>query len=92
MSQLRVHRADRPPVGAAEPVSRLHRFPDSRYIGRRDVMTVYDSEDEFETQILLQDLPSSADIGNNFQAFAPDSLAEARNRGFKRVRRRSDQT
>ena len=64
-------------------MGRLNRFPDNRFIGRRDLMIVFDSEDqthfrELEASILSLDLYAK----NLLQAFAPDDLAEAANRGF----------
>jgi hypothetical protein len=65
-------------------VSRLSRFEDYRFIGTKDTMRVYDSDDpgqfeEVESRIRDDDL-----IGRLLvQAFAPDTLEEARNRGFK---------
>ena len=65
-------------------MSRLSRFEDYRFIGTKDTMRVYDSDDpgqfeELESRIRDDDL-----IGRLLvQAFAPDTLDEARNRGFK---------
>ena len=65
-------------------MSRLSRFEDYRFIGTKDTMRVYDSDDpgqfeEVESRIRDDDL-----IGRLLvQAFAPDTLDEARNRGFK---------
>jgi hypothetical protein len=68
-------------------VSRLARFEEYRYVGTRDTMRVYDCDDsdEFET---LQDRVGSHDLLGRklLQGFAPDTLNEARNRGFKPVR------
>ncbi len=63
---------------------RLRRFPQQRYLGTRDDMLVYDCDDEsqfaaLEGRVEVEDL---ADRGL-LSAFGPDSLAEARNRGFK---------
>jgi hypothetical protein len=68
-------------------VSRLTRFEDYRFIGTRDTMRVYDSDDpeqfvELETRVTEGDLVGRLLV----QAFAPDTLDEARNRGFKPVR------
>jgi len=63
---------------------RLRRFPERRYVGTRDDMVVYDCDDEgaftaLEARVELEDL-----VGQRFlSSFGPDSLAEARNRGFK---------
>ncbi len=62
---------------------RLRRAPGHRFVGTRDDMTVYDCDDEasfslLETRIEFEDL-----IGQKMiSTFAPDSLTEARNRGF----------
>jgi hypothetical protein len=67
-------------------VSRLSRFEDYRFIGVRDTMVVYDCDDaeqfaELERRVTEEDL-----LGRNLlQAFAPDTLEEAENRGFRAV-------
>lgn len=63
--------------------SRLGRFPENRFVGTRDDMVVYDCDDEtafaaLKTRVELEDLVG----GQTLSAFGPDSLAEARNRGF----------
>lgn len=65
-------------------MGRLRRFDDHRFIGLRDEMRVYDCDDEgqFEalrTRVEGNDLVARALIAS----FAPDTLAEARNRGFR---------
>lgn len=66
-------------------MSRLPRFEDYRFVGTRDTMRVYDCDaDEFE------ELRRRADedgllAQNLLQVFAPDTLEEARNRGFNPV-------
>lgn len=63
---------------------RLRRFPEQRHVGTRDDMLVYDCDDEaafvaLQARVELEDL-----VGRGLvSAFGPDSLAEARNRGFK---------
>jgi hypothetical protein len=65
-------------------VGRLRRFPDSRFIGRRDLMTVYDCDDELQFEALRASTEELAlDQKNLLQAVAPDMLAEAQNRGFR---------
>lgn len=72
-------------------MSRLSRFGDYRFIGARDTMRVYDSDDpdqfeQLESRVTEEDL-----VGRKLlQSFAPDTLDEARNRGFKPVRRATD--
>jgi hypothetical protein len=73
-------------------VSRLTRFQDYRFIGLRDTMRVYDCEvpeqfEELERRVTEEDLVRRKLV----QSFAPDTLDEARNRGFKPVRVRVDQ-
>jgi len=65
-------------------MSGLRRFEDHRYIGLRDTMTVYDCEDseqrsELEHRIEADDLMKRLLV----QTYGPDTLAEARNRGFR---------
>jgi hypothetical protein len=83
MSQLwidRIHGASGSPAGS---VNRLRRFPENRFIGRRDIMVVFDCDDREHFQELSQ---SAGDLGlemrNALQAFAPDTIIEASNRGF----------
>ncbi|MCH7585360.1 MAG: hypothetical protein IH941_09425 [Acidobacteria bacterium] len=62
---------------------RLGRFPENRFVGTRDDMIVYDCDDEpafaaLKIRVELEDL-----VGRQMlSTFGPDSLAEARNRGF----------
>jgi hypothetical protein len=67
-------------------MSRLARFEEYRFIGDRRTMTAYDCDDEaqFETigaEVGTHDLVTRLQI----QSFAPDTLDEARNRGFRPV-------
>lgn len=65
-------------------MSRLRRFPESRFIGRRDKMIVYDCDDPVQFAALSAVVEQLAlDMGNALQSFAPDTTDEARNRGFK---------
>jgi len=64
-------------------LTRLGRFEDYRFIGVRDTMIVYDCDipEEFErleTIVVEEDLVAA----NQLQAFAPDTVQEAKNRGF----------
>lgn len=67
-------------------MSRLARFEQHRFVGTRHDMKVYDCDDadQFST---LQGLVESDDLlGRNLlQAFGPDTIEEARNRGFRPV-------
>lgn len=67
-------------------MSRLKRFESHRYVGTRDDMIVYDTDDPVQGAA-LEGRARSDDLfrRNLLQTFAPDDLAEARNRGFKRV-------
>lgn len=50
-------------------------------------MVVYDTDDESQAEELTVRVGSDDLYGKNLlQAFAPDELAEARNRGFKPAR------
>jgi hypothetical protein len=67
-------------------VGRLRRFPDNRFIGRRDLMIVFDCDDEtFFRELEASVRGLDLDVKNLLQAFAPDDLAEAANRGFRRA-------
>ena len=62
----------------------LRRFEGYRIIGRRDQMIAYDCDDEAqfgELQAAVTEL--GLDLSNGLQTFAPDDLAEARNRCFR---------
>ncbi len=68
-------------------MSRLDRFGGYRFIGVRDTMVVYDCDDEAQFGELSGRNSSEDLTGRNLlQSFAPDSLAEAANRGFKPAR------
>jgi hypothetical protein len=67
-------------------LGRLRRFPDNRIIGRRDLMIAYDCDDELQFEDLSAATEELAlDQRNLLQAVAPDTLPEARNRGFRPV-------
>ncbi len=59
-------------------MARLKGFEDHRYVGDKRTQIVYDV-DEFDDQDRLNELLAS----EQFICFAPDSLAEARNRGYR---------
>lgn len=62
---------------------RLRRAPDSRFVGTRDDMVVYDCDDPGEFDALEQRVEMEDLFGRLLvSTFGPDSLAEARNRGF----------
>ena len=63
---------------------RLLRFGENRYIGARDQMIVYDCDDELQFSALEERAKMESLVENNLlSAIAPDTLAEARNRGFR---------
>jgi hypothetical protein len=62
---------------------RLRRFPENRFVGTRDDMVVYDCDDAgsfatLEARIDLEEMTARLMVST----FGPDTLAEARNRGF----------
>lgn len=64
-------------------MARLRRYPHYRFIGTRDDMTVYDCDDESDFEALSSRVESEALVSRGLlSSFAPDTLAEARNRGF----------
>lgn len=67
-------------------MGRLRRFEENRFLGTRDDMRVYDCDelDQFsaiEARVAGEDLVSK----NLISAIAPDTLEEARNRGFRAI-------
>jgi hypothetical protein len=67
-----------------ESMGRLRRFPDSRFVGLRDEMRVYDCEDEGQFGALSHRVDGDDLVARTLVAsFSPDTLAEARNRGFR---------
>ena len=67
-------------------MSRLSRFEDFRWVGDRDAMMVYDTDDEVQAATLRSRVESAGLVPAGLvQTFGPDTLAEARNRGFTPV-------
>jgi hypothetical protein len=67
-------------------MSRLSRFEHYRYVGARDTMRVYDCDDEVQSADLEGRVRSEQLLTRDLlQGFAPDTLEEARNRGFNPV-------
>lgn len=64
-------------------MARLKRFEHFRFVGTRDTMRVYDCDDASQFQV-LEGRVERDQLGqhNLLQSFAPDTLAEAANRGF----------
>lgn len=65
-------------------MARIRRFESNRFVGTRDAMIVYDSDDPDQFAML----EARMEVGDlvdekRLQAFGPDTLAEARNRGFE---------
>lgn len=65
-------------------MGRLRRFADHRFVGLRDEMRVYDCDDEAQYEVLRRRVEGEDLIARSLVAsFGPDTLAEARNRGFR---------
>lgn len=65
-------------------MGRLRRFPDNRFVGVRGEMVVYDCDDHEQFAVLEAHVAGDDLVGRRLlQAFGPDTLAEARNRGFR---------
>lgn len=63
---------------------RLRRLEASRFVGARDTMTVYDCDDPDQFSLLELRIESDDLLGRRLvQTYGPDTLAEARNRGFR---------
>jgi hypothetical protein len=63
---------------------RLRRFPDNRFVGTRDDMRVFDCDAPDEFAALSERAGEGDLLGRRLlSAFGPDTLAEARNRGFR---------
>jgi len=54
------------------------RFEETKFLGDKRVQVVYDL-DEIDDESVIQELAS----GSYAQTFGPDTLAEARNRGYR---------
>ena len=65
-------------------MGRLRRFAEYRFVGVRDTMVVYDCDDEEQYAELAERVTEDDLVANKgLSSFAPDELAEARNRGFR---------
>ena len=65
-------------------MGRLRRFEHNRFVGTRDDMTVYDCDDTADFAVLESRLRDRDLVqARLLQAFGPDTLAEAANRGFR---------
>ena len=65
-------------------MNRLDRFENSRFVGFKKNMKVYDcnSEEQFSKLIEMTENLDYIKL-NLLQAFSPDNVDEAKNRGFK---------
>lgn len=64
-------------------MGRLKRFDEHRFIGTRDNMLVHDCDNDADFAALESRASSEGLLASNLiQTFGPDTLAEARNRGF----------
>ncbi len=67
-------------------MSRLSRFEEFRFVGTRDTMRVYDQDDDEQFGELERRVDTDQLVARLLvQSFAPDTLEEARNRGFRSV-------
>ncbi|MBT8217061.1 MAG: hypothetical protein HKN74_07680 [Acidimicrobiia bacterium] len=65
-------------------MGRLRRFEEHRFLGTRDDMVVYDCDDDEQFAALEERFVADDLLARNLiSAVAPDTLAEARNRGFE---------
>jgi hypothetical protein len=64
-------------------MARLRSFPEQRFVGTRDDMLVHDCDDAVQFAALEARIAEDDLLDRNLlQSFAPDTLSEARNRGF----------
>ena len=65
-------------------MGRIAKFENYRFLGNRKNMRVYDCDNQ-EELAQIENLINDKDliINNLIQAFAPDNIHEAKNRGFK---------
>lgn len=65
-------------------MARLSRFGEHRFVGTRDDMRFYDCDDDEEYSVIADRVADGDLLARKLlQAFAPDTAAEARNRGFR---------
>ena len=65
-------------------MSRLKRFEEFRFVGARDSMIVYDTDDGTQSELLAGRLEADDLLTRTLiQTFGPDTVDEARNRGFR---------
>ncbi len=67
-------------------MARIRHYEDHRYVGARDTMRVYDTDDTDQAEVLARRIEADGLWQHNLiSTFAPDTLPEARNRGFRPV-------
>lgn len=64
---------------ASPPMERLARFQDKRWVGDKRNQVVHDVDNCTSAEVLDELVEAES-----FICFAPDALAEARNRGYRR--------
>jgi hypothetical protein len=70
----------RGPGGSVAAMSRPTKFEEFRYVGDKRSQVVYDLDtDDSESVAAVEELM----VSEQFLAFAPDTLEEARNRGYR---------
>lgn len=63
---------------------RLHRLEHHRFVGLRDSLTVFDTDDAEQVALLLSRAATADVVGSlPVVTFGPDTLAEARSRGYR---------
>lgn len=67
-------------------MGRLRRFAGNRFVGARDTMRVYDCDHPEQFAALQERMEADLTGRKLVQTFGPDTLAEARNRGFRPVK------
>lgn len=64
-------------------MARLRRFPDNRFVGLRSTMTVYDCDDPEQFSAIEERTAGGGALRRlDLGTFGPDTIEEARNRGF----------
>jgi hypothetical protein len=67
-------------------MTRLKRFEEFRFVGARDTMTVYDTDDADQAEVVRARVEADNLMSRNLlQTFGPDTLLEAENRSFQPV-------
>jgi hypothetical protein len=67
-------------------MTRLKRFEEFRFVGARDTMTVYDTDDADQAEVIRARVEADNLMTRNLlQTFGPDTLLEAQNRSFQPV-------